>query len=130
MNWYMICNFMQKTMGYRSSHQKCSIKTLFLKISQNSLENTCARVCFWINLHLQGEGAGGRAVTLLKKWLWHRCCPVNFVEFSRISQWVFLGLLNFCNNFCWRWHRCKDGEIFFLLICKTHFTRSFFLVHC
>ena len=30
----------------RSSHQKCSIKKVFLKISQNSQENTCARVSF------------------------------------------------------------------------------------
>ena len=28
----------------RSSHQRCSIKKVFLKISQNSQENTCARV--------------------------------------------------------------------------------------
>ena len=28
---------------FRYSQQKCSIKTMFLKISQNSKENTCAR---------------------------------------------------------------------------------------
>ena len=26
--------------------QSCSVKKVFLKISQNSQENTCARVCF------------------------------------------------------------------------------------
>ena len=31
---------------YRSSQQRCSIKTVFLEISQNSKENTCARVSF------------------------------------------------------------------------------------
>ena len=30
----------------KSSHQSCSIKKLFLKISQNSQEETCARVSF------------------------------------------------------------------------------------
>ena len=40
-------------------------KRVFLKISQNSQENTCARVSF------------------LKKRLWHRCFPVNFVKFLR-----------------------------------------------
>ena len=27
--------------------------------------------------------AGLRPATLLKKWLWHRCFPVNFVKFIR-----------------------------------------------
>ena len=32
---------------HRSSHRGCSIKKMFLKISQNSQENTCARVSFF-----------------------------------------------------------------------------------
>ena len=35
---------------YRSSRQGCSVKKVFLEISQNSLENTCARVSFLIKL--------------------------------------------------------------------------------
>ena len=35
---------------WRSRHQRCSIKKVFLKISQNSQENTCARVTFLIKL--------------------------------------------------------------------------------
>ena len=31
---------------FRSSRQRCSIKKVFLEISQNSQENTCARVFF------------------------------------------------------------------------------------
>ena len=31
-------------MQYRSSHRMCSVKKVFLEISQNSHENTCARV--------------------------------------------------------------------------------------
>ena len=38
---------------YRSSHQRCSIKKVFLKILQNSQENTCARVSFLIKLQPQ-----------------------------------------------------------------------------
>ena len=34
----------------RSSHQRCSVKKVFLEISQNSHENTCARVPFLIKL--------------------------------------------------------------------------------
>ena len=37
--------------------QMCSVKNVFLKLSQNSLENTCARVLFLIKLQ----------ATLLKK---------------------------------------------------------------
>ena len=51
--------------------QKCSVKKVFLEISQNSQENTCARV------------TGIRPVTLFKKRLWRRCFPVNFVKFLR-----------------------------------------------
>ena len=36
----------------RSSHWRCSVKKVFLEISQNSQENTCARVSFLIKLHL------------------------------------------------------------------------------
>ena len=40
-------------------------KKMFLKILQNSQENTCARVSFLIKLQ------------------WHRCFPVNFAKFLR-----------------------------------------------
>ena len=40
---------------------------MFLKISQNSLENTCVRVSFFV----------------IKKRLWHRCFPVNFAKFLK-----------------------------------------------
>ena len=49
----------------RSSHQSCSIKKVFLEISQNSQENTCARASFLIKLH--------------------RCFPVNFAKFLRTA---------------------------------------------
>ena len=35
----------------RSSHWKCSVDKVFLEISQNSQENTCARASFLIKLH-------------------------------------------------------------------------------
>ena len=40
---------------YRSSHRRCSVKKVFLKISQNSQENTCVRVSFWLNLQVTGN---------------------------------------------------------------------------
>ena len=47
---------------------------MFLEISQNSQENTCASLFF-------NKVAGIRAAGLLKKRLWHRCFPVNFEKF-------------------------------------------------
>ena len=44
-----------------------------LRISQNSQENTCAIVSFLIHLK----------EILLKRRLWQRCFPVNFVKFLR-----------------------------------------------
>ena len=40
--------------AFRSSHQGCSMKKVSLEISQNSLENTCARVSFSIKLQVWG----------------------------------------------------------------------------
>ena len=52
-------------------------KKVFLEISQNSQENTCARVSFSIKLQALG------LQLYLKKGLWHRCFPVNFVKYLR-----------------------------------------------
>ena len=62
---------------------------VFLEISQNSQENTCARVSILIKL---------QPATLLKYRLWHRCFPVDFGKFLRTpflqntSWWVLLRL--------------------------------------
>ena len=57
--------------------QRCSVKRVFLEISQNLQENTCARASFLIKLRASGTGTG------VSKRLWHRCFPVNFVKFLR-----------------------------------------------
>ena len=59
--------------------QSCSVKKVFLEISQNSQKSTCARVSFSIKL----QASGLRSASLLKKRPWHRCFPVNFVKFLR-----------------------------------------------
>ena len=61
--------------------QRCSVKKVFLEISQNSQENTCARVSFLIKLQV-------RPATLLKKRLWHRRFLVNFVKFLRRPSFI------------------------------------------
>ena len=65
---------------------------LFLKILQNSQENTCARVSFLIKLQ------DLKPATLLKKRVWHKCFPVNFAKFLRTPfvpehlGWLLLNL--------------------------------------
>ena len=54
--------------------RRCSVKKVFLEISQNSLENTNSRVSFLMRL---------RPATLLKKRLWHRFIPMNLAKFLR-----------------------------------------------
>ena len=51
------------------------IEKLFLKISQNSLENTCGDAPLI-------KVAGRKPATLLKKRLQHRFFPVNFKIFN------------------------------------------------
>ena len=52
-------------------------KKVFLEISQNPQENTCVRVLFF------NKVTGVSPATLLKKRLWHRRFPVNFVKFLK-----------------------------------------------
>ena len=52
-------------------------KKVFLKISQNSQQNTYARIYSF------NKVTGLRPATLLKKRRWHRCFPVNFAKFLR-----------------------------------------------
>ena len=56
--------------------KSCSVKKVFLKILQNSQENTCARVSFLKNLQTA-------PAALLKNRLWHMCFPVSFAKFLR-----------------------------------------------
>ena len=57
------------------SHQSYSVK----KGVQNPQENTCGRVSFLMKLQACSPA------TLFKKILWHRCFPVDFAKFLRIS---------------------------------------------
>ena len=82
--------------------QRCSVKKVFLKISQNSQENTCTRVSFLIKLQ--------RPTTSLKQRLWHRSFPVNFAKFLRTPifiehlWWLLLKLslllIHTCHSAC------------------------------
>ena len=94
-------NFVSKDKNYKlfvliyveAAVRRCSVKKVFLEISQNSQENTCARVSFLIKLQAW-------PATLLKKRLWHRCFPVNFAKFLRTPfftehlWWLLLNMIS------------------------------------
>ena len=58
--------------------RRCSVKKVFLKVSQISQESTCASLFFY-------KVASLSPATLLKKRLWHRCFTVNFAKFLKRS---------------------------------------------
>ena len=77
-----------------SSHQRCSIKKVFLKFSQNSQENTCAGVSFLIKLQALGlqlyqKGDSGKVVfcKILKNTFFYR---TTLVAASANSRWKTL----------------------------------------
>ena len=95
---------------------------MFLKISQNSQENTRVRVFFFL-----------RPATLIKKRLWHRCFPRNFAKFLRTAfptehlRWVILFLTmpkKYCiwmnSNFTGNqsWNKSKHFYLFLILMLK------------
>ena len=57
------------------------MKKVFLKISQSSQENT------YVGVSSLKKAADIRPAILLKKWVRHRCFPVNFVKFSRTPSY-------------------------------------------
>ena len=85
---------------------------MFLEISQNSQENTCAKDSFLIKLQ-------AAPATLLKKRFWHRCFPVNFAKFliTLFSQNNSGGY--FCVN-----HASHHNHIYILFL----FLFLFFLI--
>ena len=88
--------------------QRCSVKKAFLEISQNSEENTCAKVSFLIKL----QALAFRPATWLKKRLWDRCFPVNFTKclrtplFIEHPYWLLLfrneSNSAVCSSFIWK----------------------------
>ena len=77
----------------RSSHQSCSIKKLFLKVSQYLLENTCVGVSFNKVVSLQIRN-------FFKKRFQHKVFPVDISKLFRlaISKKICEQLLLHCFN--------------------------------
>ena len=95
---------------------------MFLKISQNSQENTLVRAFFFL-----------RPATLLKKTLWHRCFPRNFARFLRTPsptehlRWLLLSLTMLKKYYMWMnsnftgnlsWNKSKHIHLFLIFMLK------------
>ena len=108
--------------------QRCSVKKVFLEISQNSQENTCTRVFFLMKLQaskfllfLVFLLLTLRPATLLKKRLWRRCFPVNSAKFLRTLfftehlRWLLLSILMRTNQYpvSIKEKIAKDADSFF-----------------
>ena len=64
---------------YRSCHQRCSVRRCILRnFAKFARKHLCQGLFF-------NKVEGLRPVTLLKKRLWHRCFPVNFVNLLRTT---------------------------------------------
>ena len=99
----VMCNVMKANVisCYRSQRM-CSIKKLFLKISQYSQKNTCVGISFLIKV------AGLMHASLLKKRLWHRRFPVNFTVFKNtffIEHLFWLPVIMYEFRYCIQWKR-------------------------
>ena len=111
--WFWIGKLdLKKQSLFRSSHQRYSIRKVFSNISQNSQENTCARV------------------------FWHRCFPVNFARFVRtpfVTEHLRKTASVYSDYIFWKtWHLlCHLERIRKVLIwfCSKHAQEKAFY-HC
>ena len=82
---------------FRSSRLEVFCKKDVLEnLAKFAVKHLCQRLFF-------SRAAGLRPVTLLKKSLWHRCFPVNFVKFLRTPffiEYLWCLLLLFCLRLC------------------------------
>ena len=80
------CQFISllKNIHYRSSHQRCSVKKMFLKISQNSPENTCA--CNFITKETLAQVFFCKFCEISKNTFSYRTPPVAASAIKNIKQ--------------------------------------------
>ena len=74
----------------KQSYRRCSVKKVFLEISQNSQENTCARVSFLIKLQAWDSGTG-IFLWILQNFLEHLFYRTPPVAASEPMKCLILG---------------------------------------
>ena len=115
--------------------QRCSVKKVFLEISQNSLEDTCARFSFLIKLQAWGLQLS------LKKQLQHRCFPMN-TFFHGTPLVAASQFSNFLMSFYKNWIEivlrfseitikcCRKYHFALHFLVLPYFTKIFTLTYC
>ena len=77
---------------HRSNHLRCSVKKVFLEISQNSQENTCARVPFFIKKRDSGKGVFLWIFRIFQEHLFYRT-PPDGCFWKKFLFWNYVLLL-------------------------------------
>ena len=80
--------------------QRCSVKKMFLEVSQNSQENTCARVSFLIKLQTE-------ACNFIKK---ETLTQVFSYEFCEISKNIFFRRTPLVAAYVIRYQKTKQAK--------------------
>ena len=102
-SWWLLCLVLKEfLLSTEAVVWRCSVKTVLLKISRNSQENTCMGVCFF------NKVAACQPASLSKKWIrwtsangcfcadWkHFCFVKKFFYFTFFHQSWNLPLLNY-----------------------------------
>ena len=76
--------------------QRCSVKRVFLEISQNLQENTCARASFLIKLRASGTGTGVFKEALAQMF------SCKFCEISKNTFFYWTPPVAASNKLCWK----------------------------
>ena len=104
---YAVCSMYSKTFSrnlkffffYTAEEavvQRCSVKKVFFEISQNSQENTCARVSFLIELQVFINTFFHRTPLVAASAVFFLLSLIIFSKISILSVWVMLiSCLNF-----------------------------------
>ena len=117
-------------LSYRSSHQRCSFKKVFLKnFTKFSGKHLCWSLFF-------NKVSGMRPATLLKKRLQQSCFPVNFVKFLRTpflqntSRQLLLFPIHLTISFCENFLYIYSNLLLLKKPTKTHNFAIFSFLYC
>ena len=111
-------NWQKINLLYRSSHQRCSLKKVFLK----NFTKFTGKHLYW-SLFFNKDSRLSSA-SLLKKKLQQSCFPVNFVKFS-IQEHLFYRNFMMTSSFCNSSHSFILQRSFIYLL-KPCFLTKFF----
>ena len=117
-------------LSYRISHQRCSLKKVFLK---NFIKFSGKHLCWSLFFN---KVSGMRPATLFKKRLQQRCFPVNFVKFLRTpflqntSRQLLLFVINLTVSFCKKVLYIYSNLLLLEKSTKTHNFAIFSSLYC